>query len=95
MLPTLVLLLGLPPHVAIATSVFVMACTALAGGLTHGAVGQVSLNYVVYLVPGVLVGSQAGVRLARRVPAALLMKLLGWLVALTGLVIIAKSLTGV
>ncbi|MBI1987050.1 MAG: sulfite exporter TauE/SafE family protein [Nitrospinae bacterium] len=89
--PTLILLLGLPPHIAVATSVFTMAWTALAGGLAHGAIGHVLPIYVLYLVPGVLLGSQVGARLARRVPAATLMKLLGGMVVLIGLTILAKA----
>lgn len=90
--PVLVLLLGLPPHIAVATSVFTMGATALVGGLTHGAIGNVPASYVLYLAPGVLAGSQAGVWLARRVPATLLMKLLGWLVILMGLTVIADAM---
>ena len=86
--PTLILLIGLPPHVAVATSVFTMAWTALAGGLTHGAIGHVLPHYVLYLVPGVLMGSQIGAWLARRVPAASLTRLLGWIVVFMGCVIL-------
>lgn len=89
--PTLILLLGLPPHIAVATSVFTMALTSLVGGVTHGALGHVLPIYVLYLVPGVLVGSQVGARLAKRTPAALLTKLLGWIVVLVGLTILAKA----
>jgi len=89
--PILILLLGLPPHIAVATSVFTMAWTALVGGLTHGAIGHVLPMYVLYLVPGVLVGSQVGARLAKRTPAAFLTKLLGWIVILIGLTILAKA----
>ena len=89
--PTLILLLGLPPHIAVATSVFTMAMTALAGGITHGALGHVLPVYVLYLVPGVLLGSQVGAWLAKRTPAAFLSKLLGWIVILIGLAILIKT----
>lgn len=90
--PTLILLLGLPPHIAVATSVFTMAWTALLGGLTHGAIGHVLPDYVLYLVPGVLIGSQVGAWLAKRTPAAFLMKLLGWIVVVIGCIILFKAL---
>ena len=89
--PTLIFLLGLPPHIAVATSVFTMALTALVGGVTHGAIGHVLPRYVLYLVPGVLVGSQFGAWLAKRTPATFLAKLLGWIVILIGLTILAKA----
>ncbi|OHE25810.1 MAG: hypothetical protein A3J94_14635 [Syntrophus sp. RIFOXYC2_FULL_54_9] len=89
--PTLIFLLGLPPHIAVATSVFTMALTALVGGLTHGAIGHVLPDYVLSLVPGVLIGSQVGVWLAKRTPAVILMKLLGWVVVLIGSVILFKA----
>jgi len=90
--PTLILLLGLPPHIAVATSVFTMALTALVGGVTHGAIGHVLPIYVLYLIPGVLLGSQVGARLAKRAPAAFLAKLLGWIVVLIGFAILARAL---
>lgn len=89
--PTLILLLGLPPHIAVATSVLTMAVTALAGGLTQGFIGNVLPSYVLYLVPGVLLGSQVGAWLCKRTPATFLVKLLGWLVVLTGFVILVKG----
>jgi len=71
--------------------VFTMALTALVGGLTHGAIGHVLPDYVLSLVPGVLIGSQVGVWLAKRTPAVILMKLLGWVVVLIGSVILFKA----
>ena len=91
LVPTLILLLGCPPHVAVATSVFMMALTALAGALMHGAVGNIRLDYVLYLIPGVLVGSQIGAWLAAKTTAAFLVKLLRVFLILTGLAVLARG----
>lgn len=91
LVPAFILLLGGTPHVAVATSVFMMAIIALTGALIHGAVGNIRLDYVLYLIPGVLVGSQIGAWLAAKTTATFLMKILRVFLVLTGFAVIAKG----
>lgn len=81
------MLLVSSPRVTVATSVVVVAVTALAASVTH-LVGFVSegastmetvLSIVVFTVPGVLIGGQLGPQLSRRVPEKTLIRSLGWL----------------
>ncbi len=91
LVPTLILLLGVPPHVAVATSVFMMALIALVGAVIHGAVGNIRPEYVLNLVPGVLAGSQIGAWLAAKTSAPFLLKLLRGFLVLTGLAVLARG----
>jgi len=59
--------------------------------LIHGAVGNIRLDYVLYLIPGVLVGSQIGAWLAAKTTATFLMKILRVFLVLTGFAVIAKG----
>ncbi len=83
----LVMRCRIPTRVTVATSVVVVAVTALAASVTH-LVGFVSegastietvLSIVVFTVPGVLIGGQLGPQLSRRVPEKTLIRSLGWL----------------
>ncbi|MFB6219119.1 MAG: TSUP family transporter, partial [Halobacteriaceae archaeon] len=67
----------LPPRVAVATSVFVLALTATVGALIHAASARPAWYVVVGSVPGVLVGSTVGTRLSKRVPSDLMETVLG------------------
>jgi uncharacterized membrane protein YfcA len=69
-----------------------MALTALAGALMHGALGNVRSEYVLYLVPGVLAGSQVGAWLAAKTSAPFLLQLLRGFLVLTGLAVLARGL---
>ncbi len=67
--PALVYLLGFPPHVATATSHFVLAITTFVVTVYHGATGSLSGGWerAAMLGIGVVFGAQVGARLSRRV----------------------------
>lgn len=76
--PVMVFLLRFPVHIAVATSHFVLAITALAGTLVHIAQGQFDggLRRTAALAAGVIIGAQIGARLARRSEGTLVLRLL-------------------
>lgn len=69
-----------PSKVSIATSVFVVAVTALIASTGHfiqfarsgGTVLQTVLSLIIFTVPGVIIGGQIGSRIASRIPQRLL-----------------------
>ncbi len=68
--PALVMLVGLPMGQAIGTSLVIIAANSLAGLLGHLGAGAFDLTLTLIFVATGLVGTFAGARLARRLPAA-------------------------
>lgn len=97
---SLVMRCRIPSRVAVATSVVVVALTALAASVTH-LVGFVTdsgdsietvLAITIFTVPGVIIGGQFAPLLSRWVQGAKLITLLGWLFAGVGLITVAEAL---
>jgi uncharacterized membrane protein YfcA len=91
-----------PSRVAVATSVFVVAVTALIAAtghtmrfMTHADDSlDTVLRLVTFTVPGVLIGGQIGPALATRISQHVLERSLGILFALVGLVMLAQVVLG-
>ncbi|WP_297515384.1 sulfite exporter TauE/SafE family protein [Thermococcus sp.] len=84
--------LGLPIHYAVATSSFAIVFTALAGALKHYAMGNVETQWLVLLVPGLIIGAQLGAGIARRTKASSLKKTFAIVMFLLALRMILKGL---
>ena len=63
---TTMILLGVPAHIAIASSEFAMALTNGAGVITHGFFQNISIEYALPITIGTIIGAQVGVLLAKR-----------------------------
>lgn len=74
--PAMIYWFGFPTHIAIATSTLVIAITALFGTASHALYGDVAWAPAIFVGAGAIVGAQIGARLAKRVAAGPLMKLL-------------------
>jgi uncharacterized protein len=90
--PAMVYLFGFPAHVAVATSHFVIALTAFVGTASHAAYGDVRWPTALLVAAGAVVGAQIGTRLAKRVPAGPLMKLLAVGVVVTAVRLVWNAL---
>ena len=75
--PVLSVLMGLPMHAAVATSMFTMMFTASAGTAMNFANGFINPYYAVSLGVGMLLGAQIGSRLACRVDSVQLKQVFG------------------
>ncbi|TET10208.1 MAG: sulfite exporter TauE/SafE family protein [Candidatus Thorarchaeota archaeon] len=75
--PVLSVLMGLPMHAAVATSMFTMMFTASAGTAMNFANGFINPYYAVSLGVGMLLGAQIGSRLASRVDSVQLKQVFG------------------
>ncbi|WP_297549113.1 sulfite exporter TauE/SafE family protein [Thermococcus sp.] len=84
--------LGLPIHYAVATSSFAIVFTATAGALKHYAMGNVEVQWLVLLVPGLIIGAQLGAKIAKRTRASSLKKAFAVVMALLALRMILKGL---
>ena len=80
--PVLCVLMGLPMHAAVATSMFTMMFTAAAGTTYNIILGSVDLSFALALGVGMLIGGQIGARLACRVNAVQLKQIFGLIIIL-------------
>ncbi|MHA1575913.1 MAG: sulfite exporter TauE/SafE family protein, partial [Candidatus Thorarchaeota archaeon] len=75
--PVLTILMGLPIHAAVATSLFTMIFTASAGTARNLIGGHIDPYYAICLGVGMVIGAQIGPKLACRVNAVQLKQVFG------------------
>jgi uncharacterized membrane protein YfcA len=85
MVPVMVLLLGFPPHIAVATSMMMVLVSSFVGALSHAMLGDVAWLYALYLAIGAWVGGQIGPRMAAKASGPWLLRILGVLMICTAL----------
>jgi uncharacterized membrane protein YfcA len=64
--PILAGIIGLPIHLAVATSMLTMIFTSISSVSTHIMLGNVRIDYAIPLIIGILLGTQVGARTASR-----------------------------
>ncbi len=79
------ILLGIPTHIAVATSEFAMAITNGVGVVTHGLLNNVLLEYAIPITIGTVIGAQIGCILAKRVKGKTIRNLLAIIAILSAL----------
>lgn len=84
MVPILIYLFRVSPHVATATSVFSLSIYSFVGVLSHGIEGNIDWWTVVWSGSGVILGSQIGVYLSRRLPGRLIVQMLAFVLVIVG-----------
>jgi uncharacterized membrane protein YfcA len=75
--PVLAVLMGLPMHAAVATSMFTMMFTASAGTAMNYVQGYINPYYAIALGVGMLVGAQFGSKFATKVDSVQLKRIFG------------------
>lgn len=91
LVPTMVLLLTFPPHIAAATSMFTIMLSAFVGTLSHIALGNVDWILVLFLAPGAFLGGQLGARVAASLPAKTLLRILAITLIIVGIRLVTKA----
>jgi uncharacterized membrane protein YfcA len=82
--PFLIVVLGLPVHVATATSHFVLSISAFVGAVTFLALGHVDLPTLALMGAGVLLGAQVGARMSIGTSAEVIRRVLAGSLAVVG-----------
>ena len=82
---TTMILLGVPPHIAVASSEFAMALTNGIGVIAHGILHNILLEYAVPLTIGTFIGAQLGVLASKRAKGGTLTKILSAIALILGL----------
>lgn len=92
--PFLVRVLKFPAHTAVATSHFVLTFIALAGTLTHVAIGEFErgLDQTAFLAIGVMMGAPLGAALSSRLKGSVIIRLLALALGLVGVRLLARLL---
>jgi hypothetical protein len=89
--PALVLVLGLPMHLAVGTSLIVISINSAAGVLAHLGTGGIDLALAALFIAGGAAGSTVGGYLARRVDGASLSRGFALLTAAVGIYLIVRN----
>ncbi|MEM2227114.1 MAG: sulfite exporter TauE/SafE family protein [Candidatus Bathyarchaeia archaeon] len=84
MVPVMVLVAGIPMHLAVAASMFIMIFTSISAATTHLFLGNVLLEYSLPLAIGIIGGTQIGARIARRLKAKWLRRAFSLFLAILG-----------
>jgi hypothetical protein len=85
MVPVLMMVVGLPMHIAVAVSAFIMVFTSISGALTHLTLGNVITEYALYLSLGIVCGTQIGAAMARRLSTSMLQRVFAASLVVVGL----------
>jgi uncharacterized membrane protein YfcA len=83
------ILLGIPSHIAVASSEVAMALTNGAGLLTHGLLENLLIEYAIPLTAGTIIGAQIGAILSKYVKGATIRKVLSALALIAGIRLLA------
>ena len=86
------ILLGVAPHVAVASSEFAMTLTSLTGVFAHGFLHNILFDYAVAITVGTIIGAQVGSTLTKRVKGKTLRKILSAIGFLAGIRLIIYAL---
>ncbi|WP_240903771.1 sulfite exporter TauE/SafE family protein [Chengkuizengella sediminis] len=90
--PAMVLLFSFPPHVATATSMFVILFSSILGSATHIYLGEIDWFSVMALAPGALFGGWLGAWIAGRMSSKLLLNILMVILFLISLRLIIEGM---
>ena len=82
--------LGVPIHIAIATSTLIVMLTALSGAMGHAILGHILWRELIGIVPGILLGTQFGAYLARKMKSNALKKLFAVVLIIMAILVLIK-----
>ena len=94
MVPAMMLLFFFPPHVAVATSMFMVFLSSITNSITHIYLGNVIWPYVLALIPGAWFGAKLGVMINSRLTGKSLATLLKAVLIIIGLRLIINGIIG-
>ena len=83
--PAMNLVLGIPIHVAVATSSFMIIFTTLSGISAHIFLGNVLFEIAVFTIIGAIIGAQIGPRIATKIKKEALRKIVGVILIIAAL----------
>lgn len=94
MVPTMILFFFFPPHVATATSMFMIFPTSVLSSITHITLGNVDWLIALALVPGAWIGAKVGVYLNTKFKSKTIVLLLRTILIVVGIRLIYQGIIG-
>lgn len=85
------MLLGIPPHIAVASAEFAMAITNGFGVLAHGFLNNILVEYALPLTLGTIIGAQVGCLLAKRVEGKTIRGILSIIALIAGIRLVLSA----
>lgn len=92
MVPAMILIFGFPPHIAVATSMFILFFASIASSISHIALGNVNWLYAIALVPGAWFGGKLGAYINSKMKSDSLVNLLRIFLIIVGIRLIWQGL---
>ncbi|MEM2210412.1 MAG: sulfite exporter TauE/SafE family protein [Nitrososphaerales archaeon] len=83
--PVYVIVMNIPIHLAVATSLFAMIFTSTSGAWAHILLNNVSLEYAIPLIIGMVTGAQIGTRIAKRLKSKTMEFIFGLIIMIIGI----------
>ncbi|MFC3041383.1 sulfite exporter TauE/SafE family protein [Virgibacillus xinjiangensis] len=93
MVPAMILIFGLPAHLATATSMFMILFQSMIGAGTHIALGHIMWQYAVFFIPGAWIGGRLGASLNQRLHGRTLEWILRLLLIVIGIRMILQGVS--
>lgn len=94
MVPTMILVFFFPPHVAVATSMFMILPTSILSSITHISLGNVNWLYALALIPGAWIGAKVGAYLNQKLKSKTIVLLLRTVLVIVGIRLIYQGIIG-
>ncbi|SFJ41256.1 hypothetical protein SAMN04487936_10271 [Halobacillus dabanensis] len=92
MVPAMILLLNIPPHIATATSMFMIFFASISSSATHVILGHVEWAHTIWFIPGAYLGGTLGARINRHLNGQAVEWFLRVLLVLIGIRLIWQGL---
>lgn len=94
MVPVMILLFFFPPHVAVATSMFMVFLNSITNSITHISLGNVNWLYTLALIPGAWFGAKFGAVINTRLKGRSIEYILKIVLILFGIRLVYQGITG-
>lgn len=94
MVPAMIILFAFPPHMAVATSMFLVFLSAAVSSISHISLGNVDWMYAAALIPGAWFGGKLGAWINERLQSDTLVLALRIVLLIIGIRLIFEGVTG-
>ena len=90
LVPIMALAMGIPIHITVATSMFTMIFTSIAGVTQHFSLGHIDFGYAVLIALGTIFGAQLGAYTSKKVSSRNLRRIFGLVLIVVSIRMILK-----